>query len=383
MLKYDHLTPERIEWLLAKCFRRYYFRWQYLRENAALLWPVLRRLGSARTRQSEPQAGRGRFRHGEAGGRAAYPPVGWTSELASADLVTTLRVVTHWMAAPRPRAHAQQPAHARRGRGAAVQCVPTRSVGTRHPTGDFCSKKAKKAHLICQRPFLDLGLSSGSIGPRRGRPANLDKSRTCRHFSPLAPGRPPSTYPLIGRIAVANDLRDPSDGVESADIALDEFRATQDEFTDILRRRVRSAPGTVAGTLRAAQVPGNQQRTEIGVGGNARRLPRRVAPLDAKDFSSCTANCRPISRRRNRVAPRKIRAGYQRFLDDHADLREIRESFRQIADEFAGIKEDVQRRAHGSARAVCERRKSNIAAVDLDGGIGGCPVTIGRQRADR
>ena len=26
MLRYDHLTPERIEWLLAKCFRRYYFR---------------------------------------------------------------------------------------------------------------------------------------------------------------------------------------------------------------------------------------------------------------------------------------------------------------------------------------------------------------------
>ena len=50
LLKYDHLTPERIEWLLAKCFRRYYFRWQYLRQNAALLWPVLRRLGLARNR---------------------------------------------------------------------------------------------------------------------------------------------------------------------------------------------------------------------------------------------------------------------------------------------------------------------------------------------
>ena len=28
MLKYEHLTPERIEQLLANCFRRYYFRWQ-------------------------------------------------------------------------------------------------------------------------------------------------------------------------------------------------------------------------------------------------------------------------------------------------------------------------------------------------------------------
>ena len=47
VLRYDHLTPERIELLLAKCFRRYYFRWQYLYENAALLWPVLRRFGLA------------------------------------------------------------------------------------------------------------------------------------------------------------------------------------------------------------------------------------------------------------------------------------------------------------------------------------------------
>jgi radical SAM superfamily enzyme YgiQ (UPF0313 family) len=45
LLTYDHLTPQRVEELLGKCFRRYYFRWQYLRENAALLWPWLRRLG--------------------------------------------------------------------------------------------------------------------------------------------------------------------------------------------------------------------------------------------------------------------------------------------------------------------------------------------------
>ena len=57
MLKYDHLTPERIEWLLAKCFRRYYFRWQYLRQNAALLWPVLRRFGlGAPSHHEQPAA---------------------------------------------------------------------------------------------------------------------------------------------------------------------------------------------------------------------------------------------------------------------------------------------------------------------------------------
>jgi anaerobic magnesium-protoporphyrin IX monomethyl ester cyclase len=44
LLKYDNLSPRQIEELLSKCFRRYYFRWQYLKENAALLWPGLQRL---------------------------------------------------------------------------------------------------------------------------------------------------------------------------------------------------------------------------------------------------------------------------------------------------------------------------------------------------
>ena len=45
VLKYDHLSAGRVSELLGKCFRRYYFRWQYLRENASLLWPFLGRFG--------------------------------------------------------------------------------------------------------------------------------------------------------------------------------------------------------------------------------------------------------------------------------------------------------------------------------------------------
>jgi len=55
LIRYDHLTPERVEWLLAKCFRRYYFRWEYLRQNAALLWPALRRIGIG-VRPTGPQS---------------------------------------------------------------------------------------------------------------------------------------------------------------------------------------------------------------------------------------------------------------------------------------------------------------------------------------
>jgi radical SAM superfamily enzyme YgiQ (UPF0313 family) len=48
VLQYDHLTQEQVEMLLAKCFRHFYFRWKYLRDNAALLWPGLRRFGLGR-----------------------------------------------------------------------------------------------------------------------------------------------------------------------------------------------------------------------------------------------------------------------------------------------------------------------------------------------
>ena len=48
VLKYQHLTRRRMEELVAKCFHRYYFRWAYVRENASLLWPVLRKLGFGR-----------------------------------------------------------------------------------------------------------------------------------------------------------------------------------------------------------------------------------------------------------------------------------------------------------------------------------------------
>ena len=45
VLKYEHLSRERVAWWVAKCFRRFHFRWPYLAANAAILWPPLGRLG--------------------------------------------------------------------------------------------------------------------------------------------------------------------------------------------------------------------------------------------------------------------------------------------------------------------------------------------------
>jgi biotin synthase-like enzyme len=45
VLSYQHLTPERVMELHAWCFERFYFRMRYLKDNAHLLWPWLRRFG--------------------------------------------------------------------------------------------------------------------------------------------------------------------------------------------------------------------------------------------------------------------------------------------------------------------------------------------------
>jgi radical SAM superfamily enzyme YgiQ (UPF0313 family) len=46
VLKYKHLTPQRVMELHGRCFERFYFRMRYLRANAHLIWPWLPRLAA-------------------------------------------------------------------------------------------------------------------------------------------------------------------------------------------------------------------------------------------------------------------------------------------------------------------------------------------------
>jgi len=55
VLECDHLSRAQVAELHAKCFRHYYFRWQYLRENLHLLWPRLGWLGPGH-RRTTPEA---------------------------------------------------------------------------------------------------------------------------------------------------------------------------------------------------------------------------------------------------------------------------------------------------------------------------------------
>lgn len=49
VLKYEHLSIDEVTALHGKCFRHYYFRWPYLVQNAALLFPWFRRFRAEQT----------------------------------------------------------------------------------------------------------------------------------------------------------------------------------------------------------------------------------------------------------------------------------------------------------------------------------------------
>jgi anaerobic magnesium-protoporphyrin IX monomethyl ester cyclase len=59
VMRYKHLTADEVGQLHAKCFTRYYFRWQYLQENAHLLWPLLQKLPPWRRRDALVEADQG------------------------------------------------------------------------------------------------------------------------------------------------------------------------------------------------------------------------------------------------------------------------------------------------------------------------------------
>lgn len=54
-----HLSALEIQTLHHKCFRQYYFRWEYLRDNAASLWPRLRQFGVGTRRPKRAHSPKG------------------------------------------------------------------------------------------------------------------------------------------------------------------------------------------------------------------------------------------------------------------------------------------------------------------------------------
>jgi DNA repair exonuclease SbcCD ATPase subunit len=129
--------------------------------------------------------------------------------------------------------------------------------------------------------------------------------------------------------------------VESARVDLDEFRATQDEFTEFFGDvfdQLQCLSLELFARHKCLEVSAGQklesEETLAGFREDLLRLMQELQQLHGR---------LQADQQETQQSWGEIRAGYQRFLDDHTELGEIRDSFRQIADEFSGIKEDVQR----------------------------------------
>lgn len=54
IMYYEHLTPDEVLKLHARCFASFYFRWPYLFANAHLLWPWLAKMRIGRADEGAP-----------------------------------------------------------------------------------------------------------------------------------------------------------------------------------------------------------------------------------------------------------------------------------------------------------------------------------------
>jgi DNA repair exonuclease SbcCD ATPase subunit len=161
-------------------------------------------------------------------------------------------------------------------------------------------------------------------------------------------------FSLIRHVAVSFDLQEPAarasfspstveraeDGIESARMALDEFHGTHDEFTAFFGDVFDQLQGLsleLFARHRCLEASAEQKSEADETLGIREEFQRSVEQLQLLHGQL------QAGQQETQQGWVEIRAGYQRFVDDQADLREIRDNFRQLTGEFSGIKEDVQR----------------------------------------
>lgn len=79
VMRCEHLTPEEVRHWHARCYQKFYFRWNWLKENAHLVWPVTKWLGFAST---EATIGREVAQTGEVPAVTASPQLPIVQEVA-------------------------------------------------------------------------------------------------------------------------------------------------------------------------------------------------------------------------------------------------------------------------------------------------------------
>ena len=130
-------------------------------------------------------------------------------------------------------------------------------------------------------------------------------------------------------------------GIEPARIALDEFRATQDEFTEFF--------GDVFDQLQGLSLELFARHKYLAAGTEQKSESEETLVHFREEFQHSIEELQrlhgqfQVDRQEVQGSWAEIRAGYQQFLDDYVELRE---GFRQVAGEFAGIQQDRQHAQH-------------------------------------
>jgi hypothetical protein len=139
---------------------------------------------------------------------------------------------------------------------------------------------------------------------------------------------------------VSVDLQEPL-GVEPARIALDEFRATQDEYSEFF--------GDVFDQLQALSLELFARHKCLEAGTQPKPESEESFVGLRQEFHHWIEELQQLhgqfqaDQQETQKGWAEIRAGCQPFLDEHADLRQICKHFRQITGDLYGIKKELKR----------------------------------------
>ena len=141
---------------------------------------------------------------------------------------------------------------------------------------------------------------------------------------------------------------------------LDEFRATQDEFSEFF--------GDVFDQLQALSLELFARHKCLEVGAAQKTESEEALSGCREELCRCIEELQLLhgqqqaDREETRHNWAEIRAGYQQFLDDHADLKEVRESLRKVVGEVSGVKADVARE-RSDLQELCTSVESQLSRL--------------------
>jgi chromosome segregation ATPase len=149
------------------------------------------------------------------------------------------------------------------------------------------------------------------------------------------------------------DLKEPMDGIESAEAVLEECPAVQDESTTSLAEvfdQLQELSLDLFARHKCLEVSTQQKsESENALGGLVEELQKLHGEL-------------LTDHQLTQQGWTDIRAGHQQFLDGHAELREIRDGLREVVVEFSRIKAEVERERN-DLQKLCAEAEGHLSQL--------------------